>query len=424
MKIALVAHGGFERTGREAVIPALLNLVARLARRHEVHVFTLSQVPYPEPASYPLLGATVHNLAALPGPRGSNSHSNGRPSAGGNHTGHTGMFAAAAAAGGAGGKALVPGLRLLRAASRLVRGLRAVGPVDVLHGYQGMPAGTVAMVAARRLRMPFVVTFDSNELVTLPEIGYGLGLSYRGRLARRLIARSADRITVSTLYMSLLAREQGLKAEVIPLGVDLTMVPPQAPASEGPPWRLLHVANINPVKDQATLLQALALVRAQEPAVHLHIVGVDTLGGAIHAQADLLGLGGHVTFTGARAANEVWPYYARSHLLLLPSRHEAAGVVVLEAAACSLPTVGTDVGYVSEWALRGAARAVRVGDAPALARAILELLRDRAARRRMAEEARSLAIAHNADWTAERFEELYQELRAARATSSGRAAVV
>jgi glycosyltransferase involved in cell wall biosynthesis len=403
-----------------------------------VHVFTLAQ--YPEPCTYSLLGATVHNLAALPAPRGhlpSHGTGNGGPRGNGNggNGGSAGQLGNGNGNGSAGGnprpatngvykmRRTIPGFGILRAAPKLLRAMRAAGPFDVLHAYMGVPAAAVALVAARRLRLPFVVTFDGNELVALPEIGYGLGLSYRGRLARKLIARAADRITVSTLYMSLLAREHGLRAEVIPLGVDLAMVPPQAPAAEGPPWRLLHVANINPVKDQPTLLQALALVRAQEPAVHLHVVGTDTLSGAIHAQADLLGLGGHVTFTGSLPADEVWPYYARSHLLLLPSRHEAAGVVVMEAAACSLPTVGTDVGYVSEWALRGAARAVRVGDAPALARAILELLRDRAARRRMAEEARSLAIAHNADWTAERFEELYQSLRAVRTTGSRRAAL-
>jgi glycosyltransferase involved in cell wall biosynthesis len=460
MKIALVTNGGFDRSGREAVIPALLNLVARLARRHEVHVFALAQ--YPEPCTYPLLGATVHNLAALPAPRGygtnhagngarANGHGpiasgrngesvrapdpgadadggallstedtrpdaidpsasrttkNGHPAKGRSSKGtnHTGNHAAI----GAGWS--IPGLRLLRAAPRLLRALRAAGPFDLLHAYMGVPAAAVAMVAARRLHLPFVVTFDGNELVALPEINYGLGLSYRGRFVRRLITRAADRITVSTLYMSMLARDHGLRAEVIPLGVDLSMVPTQGPAAEGPPWRLLHVAHINPVKDQSTLLQALALVRAQEPAVHLHIVGSDTLAGAVHAQCEILGLSGHVTFTGALPADEVWPYYARSHLLLLPSRHEAAGVAVLEAAACSLPTVGTDVGYVSEWALRGAARATRVGDAPALARAILDLLRDRAARRRMGEEARALSCFHNADWTATRFEELYHQV--------------
>jgi hypothetical protein len=60
VKIGIVTPGGFDRSGNDRVIPVFLWLVERLARRHEVHVFTLSQ--YPDPETYPLLGAMVHNI--------------------------------------------------------------------------------------------------------------------------------------------------------------------------------------------------------------------------------------------------------------------------------------------------------------------------------------------------------------------------
>jgi glycosyltransferase involved in cell wall biosynthesis len=116
----------------------------------------------------------------------------------------------------------------------------------------------------------------------------------------------------------------------------------------------------------------------------------------------------------------VWPFYQRAHLLLLPSRHEAAGVAVLEAGLCHVPTVGTDVGYVSEWAPREAARAVPVGDDAALARAILELLASAPLRERLGAAAHSLALAHDADRTAAQLEAIYAEVTGSR--SSARAA--
>ena len=71
MRIALVVPGGVDRSGRQRVVPALLWLVERLARRHEVLVVALEQEP--KPACYPLLGAQVVNLgrveARLPGLR-------------------------------------------------------------------------------------------------------------------------------------------------------------------------------------------------------------------------------------------------------------------------------------------------------------------------------------------------------------------
>jgi glycosyltransferase involved in cell wall biosynthesis len=104
----------------------------------------------------------------------------------------------------------------------------------------------------------------------------------------------------------------------------------------------------------------------------------------------------------------------------LPSRHEAAGVAVLEAGLCGVPTIGTNVGYVAEWDPQGAAHAVPVGDAEALAGAILALLRAPELLAHLGAAARRLALGHNADWTASAFEAIYAEVTGSR--SSARAA--
>jgi glycosyltransferase involved in cell wall biosynthesis len=371
MRVGLILQGGFHRSGRRHVIPALLALVGRLARRHEMHVFALGQ--HPEPCTYPLVGATVHDLAALPAPRG---------------------------------------MGMIRAVPRLLRALRAAGPFDVLHGYMGVPSGAVAVAAGRALRVPVVISFAGNELVSIPAIGYGLGRTRRGRLLRRLIAGAAARLTVPSAYMAALAHDQGFQAELVPWGIDLALAPPGERPDEGPPWRLLHVASLNTVKDQHTLFLALKEVLAAEPRVHLDLVGADALAGRVHAECERQGLGPHVTFHGELAADEVWPFYRQAHLLVQSSRHEAAAVVVQEAAACGLPAVGTAVGTVADWAPQGAARAVPVGDAGALARAILELLADGEARRRLGEAAWTLCQARDADWTARRLEAIYTEAAA------------
>ena len=48
-----------DRSGTERVIPILLAMVERVAAEHELHVFALRQES--DPATWPLLGATVHN---------------------------------------------------------------------------------------------------------------------------------------------------------------------------------------------------------------------------------------------------------------------------------------------------------------------------------------------------------------------------
>ena len=367
MRIALIVPGGVDRGGRERVIPALLWLIERLARRHTLHIFALDQEP--EPCVYPLLGATVHNLGRM---------------------------------------AVAPALRAWRRWHMFTIGLRAAGPFDVLHGFWAAPPGLLAALAGRRLGVPSVVSLGGGELVGLPGIGYGARLRWRGRLQVALALRLAGAVTGGSRYVLAPLKERA-DACWAPLGVDVARFDAPVERPAGPPWRLLHVASLNRVKDQETLLRALRRVVAEEPAAHLGIVGEDTLGGAVQARCAALGLDDHVTFHGFLTTKELHPLYQRAHLHLLSSRHESQAVVVGEAAAAGVPTVGTAVGVVAELA-PDRAWAVPVGDERALAEGILTLLRDPARRARIGCAAREWARRYDANWTAARFEQIYEDV--------------
>jgi len=364
MRVGLVVAGGVARGGREHVVPALLWLVEALAKRHDVHVFVLDY--YPDPCTYPLLGATVHDLGRAQGPRG---------------------------------------LRRLQTAKRLAAAVAAEAPFDVLHAYWAVPAGTATISASRALRIPAIVTLDSGELVRCDDIAYGLQRRWIDRRAVRSVMQRAAAVTVTTEFMKALAVMRGGNPVVIPLGVDAPRFP-LAERTDGPPWRLVRVASINRVKDHTTLLEALAELVRTVPAVHLDIVGEDTLGGAMQSLAEQLGVREHVTFHGALPTERVSAMYAAAHLNVVSSRHESANVSVLEAACTGLATVGTAVGYVADFA-PGRAIAVPVKDARALSRATAEALRDRPLREAVAGRARAWALAHDANWTAGQFEALY-----------------
>src|SRR6185369_11435387 len=107
----------------------------------------------------------------------------------------------------------------------------------------------------------------------------------------------------------------GVNVERIPLGVDTSRFEPLAPAAPGPPWSLLHVASLNRVKDQTTLLDAMARLVAHLPEVHLHIVGEDTRNGAVQRRCTALELDGHVSFHGFEPTDCVAERYRRAHLL-------------------------------------------------------------------------------------------------------------
>jgi len=141
-------------------------------------------------------------------------------------------------------------------------------------------------------------------------------------------------------------------------------------------FTLLHVARLNPVKDQPTLLRAFALARTRVPDLRLWIVGGGEQRSKLEALAREIGLKGSVTFFGEQT--EVGNFFAAADLFVLSSVSEGVPVSLLEALAAGLPAVVTDVGGMSEVArLSAATMTAPPGNPPALAAAIEQMARSR-----------------------------------------------
>jgi len=375
VKLALLVPGGVDRGGTHRVIPCILWLIERLAAGNEVHVFALAQEP--EPGRWPLLGAQVHNAGRRP--------------------------------------------RRGRMLAQLVAEHRR-GRFDVLHAFWAAPCGVVAAAAGPVLGVPVLLHLAGGDLARLPEIGYGGRNDARGRLWARVAANGATRIIAPSTFIVEQARALGIEAGRVPFGVALDRWPPRAPRRRTPgvPARLLHVGSLNAVKDQETLLRAASALRESGVRFTLDVIGGDTLGGAVQRRSAEMGLGDAVRFHGFLPHHELRPWVDGADLLVVTSRHEAGPLVLLEAAVAGVPTAGTAVGHLADWA-PAAAAAVPVDDADALAREIARLLADEDARLRMAARAQERAVAEDADFTAREILRIYAELatmRKARAQGS------
>jgi glycosyltransferase involved in cell wall biosynthesis len=365
MKLAILLPGGVDRTGERRVTPAFLWLLERLARRHDVHVFTFNQEP--EPASWELLGARVRNVGPGKGWR----------------------------------RRLAAAFAAEHRASRF----------ELIHGIFGW-GGTYGALLGWRHRVPMLFHPSGAELVALHDIGYGMRCTARGRLELRIAIAGARRVTVATAYMEDLAAALRIDAERVPLGVAIDRWPPcdPRPRQTSQQVRLVHVGDIRPVKDQATLLSAAESLRRAGLDFHLDMVGLDTMGGAVQRSSCAQSVELHVRWHGVLGRGELRGLMERADILLMSSRHEAEPLVVLEAAVVGVPTVGTNVGHVADWA-PDAAVAVAVGDADALARETMALVADEPRRLAIAREAQRRAIALDADNTAATFERIYREMR-------------
>lgn len=363
MKIALVVPGGVDRSGDHRIIPALLALVKRLAAHHELHVFALRQQSRPE--SWPLLGARIHSI--------------------GSHWTR---------------------IRTVQA----IWAEHRCAPFDIVQSIWSGACGLAAVAAARTLRVPSLVHVAGGEPARLPDIGFGGRLTWRGRLQELVALKGTCIVTAASAPLVRMLGELGCPAQRLPLGVDLELWPPREPAARrGATARLIHVASLNRVKDQPTLLTALARLAREGIPFELDVVGEDTLYGRVQSLAGELGLDSRVRFHGFLTQRQLLPLVRGADLLVMSSRHEAGPIALLEAAVVGVPTVGTAVGHIAEWSPE-AALAVPVSDPAALANAIRTVLVDENLRLRLAHQALARGLREDADATAAGFEALYGRL--------------
>ena len=138
---------------------------------------------------------------------------------------------------------------------------------------------------------------------------------------------------------------------------------------------VLSVGRLAPAKDHATLLRAFARVVSSQPA-RLVILGEGSERGNLLRLAEQLGISEHVDLPGFQV--NPFAYMARSRLLAHSSQYEGSPNVLVQAMACGTPVVSTDCDHGPREILEGGkwGRLVPVGDAEAMAEAILETLRD------------------------------------------------
>ncbi len=278
-----------------------------------------------------------------------------------------------------------------------IRYLMAGYRPELVHTHMAK-AGAVGRFAARFTHRPRLVhTFHGHVLE-----GYFRSPAQRTFIeVERILARRTDAlIAVSPeIRDSLLDLGIGKPAQyhVIPLGFDLDDLLAVRERS-GSVRREMRIAPDTPlvgilgrlatVKEHRLLLEAAAIL----PGVHVAIFGDGELRHALNEQARALGIADRIHFMGWWS--DVASALADLDLVALSSRNEGTPVSLIEAHACALAVVATDVGGVRavvEDQVSGFV--VPVGDRDALASRIDELLREPELRRKMGEAGRQRVAA-------------------------------
>jgi D-inositol-3-phosphate glycosyltransferase len=306
---------------------------------------------------------------------------------------------------------------------------------DLIHSHYWMSG-----IAARQLKaawgVPVVHMFHTlgvmkRRVARLPGEAEG---EYRIQ-GEKEVLELADRIIAAT--PAELAQLQWLyqtdihKVVVIPPGVDLSRFYP-IPSDEArefigvPPCErtLLYVGRIEPLKGIDTLIQAIALMRANggfsQPLFCLTVIGGDpdlspgTTSdemARLKAICDQYGLGDLVIFLGQRGQDTLPYYYSAAEAVVVPSHYESFGMVALEAMACGTPVVASQVGGLAFLVQDGVTGFTVPFDEPqALADRLSTLILNPELRRKLGEQAADFAQEYSWDKIAARIVKVYTEL--------------
>jgi D-inositol-3-phosphate glycosyltransferase len=291
---------------------------------------------------------------------------------------------------------------------------------DLIHSHYWMSGLAAAQLSDMWSGVPIVHMFHTlgemkNRIARNSEEKEG---NYRLEGERKVI-NIADRIIVSTVaeqaQLEWIYQADISKISIIPPGVDTGHFYP-IPVDEARQYiglksynrMILFVGRIERLKGLETLIRAIACLRLKDlkEPVRLAVIGGDPEAGPdelteemarIQKLCDELTVGKMVAFLGKQGQDTLPYYYSAAEVVVMPSYYESFGMVALEAMACGVPVIASQVGGLAFLVQDGVTGfTIPSEDHDALCEKLTALLGDESLRKQMGRAAADYAKKY--DW--------------------------
>jgi N-acetyl-alpha-D-glucosaminyl L-malate synthase BshA len=222
--------------------------------------------------------------------------------------------------------------------------------LDLLHVHYAIPHSVSALLArsmAAPRRLPFITTLHGTDITLV-----GSNRSYLP--ITRFSIEQSDGVTAISQYLrQKTLQEFDIKRpiEVIPNFVNCDLYHRSTDAALRAEWApdgepiLMHLSNFRPVKRVTDVVEIFAKVREKMPA-KLVLIGDGPDRGAAEFLVRKKRLQKDVLFLGKQ--DRIYEKLGLADLFLLPSQLESFGLAALEAMACEVPVIASDVGGLPE----------------------------------------------------------------------------
>ena len=220
-----------------------------------------------------------------------------------------------------------------------VRQLHARQPISLIHAHAALPCGHAAMLLARDLGIPFVVTVHGLDAFSTRQVPGWFGRACSA-VSQHVYSAAARVICISEQVARRVREGIGgpVRISVVYNGVDSSLFTP-ASRSAVSNEVILSVGNLIPIKGHDLLLRSLAAIAPGHPHVQCEIIGEGQSALDLQQLARELRIEDRVHFLGRRPRPEVAAAMRDCALFALPSWYEGLGCVYLEAMSAERPAI-------------------------------------------------------------------------------------
>lgn len=262
---------------------------------------------------------------------------------------------------------------------------------NILHAHYASSYGVLAFISKYK---PFILSVWGSDILDFPNRNF-----FNKWLLKKVINSATAICSTSQVMKRIISDNYNrLDIEIIPFGVDINLFCPQKNHSKR--FTVGTIKSIEKHNGIDCLLDAASIIvnKYDKKDIHFLIVGEGSVLDQMKQKATRLHLNDFIEFTSGVSPQEIVEYHQKLSVFIAVSTRESFGVAVLEAAACGVPAITSDIGglpEVNEHNKTG--NVIKPNDPKALAKSIIKFYNNPVYRKKFGQNARNRVVT-KFDW--------------------------